>query len=92
MEIRIPVKARDEEEYRTKQKKATYSNIREYVKEHYGIWINSNYIAQVKRSCGLDMRENHNKSKKENPVPMPICPDDKAQYIKEALVYFGVAI
>lgn len=37
------------------------------MKEKYGVNVHTSYIAQVKRMCGLDMGENYNKSKKENP-------------------------
>ena len=40
---------------------------KEYVKDKYGVNVHASYIAQVKRMCGLDMCENYNKSKKENP-------------------------
>ena len=43
--------------------------------------------AQVKRMCGLDMGENYNKSKKENPE-VKQCPQEKVEYIKDALRYF----
>ena len=46
-------------------------------------------IAQVKRMCGLDMGENYNKSKKENPE-VKQCPQEKVEYIKDALRYFKV--
>ena len=39
--------------------------------------------------CGLDMGENYNKSKKENPV-VKQCPQDKVGYIKEALEHYGL--
>ena len=39
----------------TPQEKATYSKIKEYVKEKYGVNVHTSYIAQVKRMCGLDM-------------------------------------
>ncbi len=29
--------------------------------------VHTRYIAEVKRMCGLDMGENYNKSKKDNP-------------------------
>ena len=41
--------------------------MQEYVKNKYGVNVHTSYIAQVKRMCGLDMCENYNKSKKENP-------------------------
>ena len=90
MEIEIPINASDEADYQKEQMTATYPNIKRYVKEHYGVEVHSYYIAQVKRSCGLDMRENYYKARKEKPTPMKICPSDRAEYIKEALAYFGV--
>ena len=88
MEIEIPIEARDEAAYQKEQKKATYTNIKNYIKERYGVEVHSSYIAQVRRSCGLDMRECYNKSKKEIPIRVSQCPDSKAKYIREALVYF----
>ncbi len=41
----------------------------------------------VKRMCGLDMGENYNKSKKENPE-VKQCPQEKVEYIKDALRHF----
>lgn len=63
--------------------------IKEYVKDKYGVNVNISYIAQVKRMCGLDMGENYNKSKKENPE-VKQCPQEKVEYIKDALRYFGL--
>lgn len=51
----------------TPEERATYQKIKVYVKEQYGVNVHTFYIAQVKRMCGLDMGENYNKSKKENP-------------------------
>jgi 23S rRNA (uracil1939-C5)-methyltransferase len=42
---------------------------------------------QVKRMCGLDMGENYNRSKKENPE-VKQCPQEKVEYIKDALRHF----
>ncbi len=88
VEIEIPIEAKDEAEYQKEQKKATYTNIKNYIKERYGVEVHSSYIAQVRRLCGLDMRECYNKSKKEIPVKVSQCPDSKAKYIREALAYF----
>ena len=77
----------DEESNYTPQEKATYSKIKEYVKEKYGVNVHTSYIAQVKRMCGLDMGENYNKSKTENPE-VKQCPQEKVEYIKDALRYF----
>lgn len=79
----------DEESNYTPQEKATYSKIKEYVKDKYGVNVHTSYIAQVKRMCGLDMGENYNKSKKENPE-VKQCPQEKVEYIKDALKHFGL--
>ena len=78
----------DEESNYTPEEKATYSKIKEYVKDKYGVNVYTSYIAQVKRMCGLDMGENYNKSKKENPE-VKQCPQEKVEYIKDALRHFG---
>ena len=77
----------DEESNYTPQEKATYSKIKEYVKDKYGVNVHTSYIAQVKRMCGLDMGENYNKSKKENPE-VKQCPQEKVEYIKDALRHY----
>ena len=77
----------DEESNYTPEEKATYSKIKEYVKDKYGVNVHTSYIAQVKRMCGLDMGENYNKSKKEIPE-VKQCPQEKVEYIKDALRHF----
>ena len=79
----------DEESNYTPEEKATYPKIKEYVKNKYGVHVHTSYIAQVKRMCGLDMGENYNKSKKENPE-VKQCPQEKVEYIKDALRHFGL--
>ena len=79
----------DEESNYTPQEKATYQKIKDYVKDKYGVNVHTSYIAQVKRMCGLDMGENYNKSKKENPE-VKQCPQEKVEYIKDALKHFGL--
>ncbi len=73
----------------TPAEKATYGKIKEYVKEKYGVNVHTRYIAEVKRMCGLDMGENYNISKEENPE-VKHCPQEKVEYIKDALKYYGV--
>lgn len=77
----------DEESNYTPEEKATYQKIKDYVKNKYGVNVHTSYIAQVKRMCGLDMGENYNKSKKENPE-VKQCPQEKVEYIKDALRYY----
>lgn len=79
----------DEESNYTPEEKATYQKIKEYVKDKYGVNVHTSYIAQVKRMCGLDMGENYNKSKKENPE-VKQCPQEKVEYIKDALRHYGL--
>ena len=40
--------------------RATYAEIKEYIKEKYGYSISSLYIAQIKDKLGLDKCENYN--------------------------------
>ena len=79
----------DEESNYTPAERVTYQKIKEYVKEKYGVNVHTSYIAQVKRMCGLDVGENYNKSKKENPE-VKQCPQEKVEYIKDALSNYGV--
>ena len=65
----------------------TYSQIKEYVVEHYGFKVSTLYIAQVKRKLGLPLRENYNLSKGDNIVPQ--VPPAKEAAITEALRYFN---
>ena len=84
--IEVTMEPEEESNY-TPQEKATYSKIKEYVKDKYGVNVHTSYIAQVKRMCGLDMGENYNKSKKEIPE-VKQCPQEKVEYIKDALRHF----
>ena len=86
--IEVTMEPEEESNY-TPQEKATYSKIKEYVKDKYGVNVHTSYIAQVKRMCGLDMGENYNKSKKENPE-VKQCPQEKVEYIKDALKHFNL--
>lgn len=69
------------------QNGATYSQIKAYVLEHTGLKVSSLYISQVKRKCGLDVRQNYNLSKKED-AKVPQCPPEKEVAIMEALKHF----
>ena len=71
------------------EERATYQKIKAYVKDKYGVNVHTSYIAQVKRMCDLDMGENYNKSKKENPE-VKQCPQEKVEYIKDALRYYKI--
>jgi len=66
--------------------KATYEEIKTYVKRAFGFKVSSLYIAQVKQKMGLPMGKNYNISKKGTRVP--ICPPEKEEAILEALRHF----
>ena len=77
----------DELDVTAAETKATYEEIREYVKEHADLNVSNLYIAQVKRKCGIKERQNYNKPKAENPKQLK-CPREKEKAIREALKYF----
>ena len=66
--------------------KATYEEIKTYVKRAFGFKVSSLYIAQVKQKTGLPMGKNYNVSKKGTRVPL--CPPEKEEAILEALRHF----
>lgn len=78
----------DELDVTAAETKATYEEIREYVKEHTGLNVSDLYIAQVKQKCGIKERANYNKPKSEN-SRQPKCPPEKEKAITEALKHFG---
>ena len=67
--------------------KATYAEIRAYVKEKHGLNVSSLYIAQVKRKYGLDVGKAYNKPAK-NKNHVPVCPVEKEVLILDALKHF----
>lgn len=71
------------------EERATYQKIKEYVKNKYGVNVHTRYIAEVKRMCGIDMAETYNKLKKDE-LDVKHCPQEKVEYIKEALYNFGL--
>lgn len=79
----------DELDLTSAETKATYQKIKEYVLKEYGLKVSSLYISQTKRKYGLDVRENYNHSKKENPK-VPRCTSEKEEAILAALKYFAM--
>ena len=67
--------------------KASYAEIKDYIKKNYGVNVTNLYIAQIKRKCGIIERENYNFPKNEN-NRVPVCPPEKEEIIKEALRHF----
>ena len=77
----------DEMDLTAAESKATYEEIKAYVKEQTGLQVSNLYIAQVKRKCGIIERVNYNLSKSED-SRQPKCPPEKEDAIKAALKYF----
>ena len=69
------------------ESKATYAQIKEYVLEKFGLKVSTLYIAQIKKKCGIEMREHYNKSKKDNQA-IPQCTPEKEEAIMDALRHF----
>ena len=79
----------DELDITSAETKATYREIQQYVMKQTGMMVSSLNIAQVRRKCGLDMRENFNLPKSKD-AKQPKCPEKKEKAIREALEYFGM--
>ena len=77
----------DDKDLTSVERKATYKQIQNYVFEKFGFKVSTLYIAQVKRKCGLDVREHYNMSKNEK-QKIPKCPIEKEEAIFDALKYF----
>ena len=77
----------DEMDLTAAESKATYEEIKAYVKEQTGLQVSNLYIAQVKRKCGIIERVNYNLPKAED-SRQPNCPPEKEEAIKTALEYF----
>ena len=54
----------DEMDLTAAESKATYEEIKAYVKEKTGLQVSNLYIAQIKRKCGLEVGQNYNLVKK----------------------------
>lgn len=79
----------DEMDLTSAESKATYDEIKAYVREHAGLNVSKLYIAQTKRKCGIIERENYNLPKSED-SKQPQCPPEKEAAIKDALKRFGM--
>ncbi|MBE6002482.1 MAG: 23S rRNA (uracil(1939)-C(5))-methyltransferase RlmD [Lachnospiraceae bacterium] len=75
----------DELDATSAETKATYAEIRKYVADHNdGMHVSTLYITQVKKKCGVEIRENVWSHKSEN-AKQPQCPPKKEKAIVEAL-------
>lgn len=79
----------DELDATSAELKATYQEIKDYVLKEFGLKVSNLYISQVKRKCGIEVGENYNLPKTENPK-VPQCPKEKEDAIKAALKYYAM--
>ena len=79
----------DELDASSAETKATYQEIKDYVLKEFGLKVSNLYISQIKRKCGIEVGENYNLPKTENPK-VPQCPKEKEDAIKAALKYFAM--
>lgn len=77
----------DELDITAAESKATYEEIKEYILGKFKFKVSTLYIAQIKRKCGIDLRDHYNISKKEN-HKVPQCPPEKEEAILDALKHF----
>ncbi len=76
----------DELDAAAAETKATYEEIKAYVKEKYGLNVSTLNISQAKAKCGITERKCHNKGKPNHKVPN--CPKEKEDAIVEAFKHF----
>ena len=77
----------DELDLTSAESKATYAQIKQYILEKFDLKVSTLYIAQIKKKCGIALREHYNKSKKEKQV-IPQCTPEKEEAIMDALRHF----
>jgi len=77
----------DELDLTSAESKVSYAQIKEYILEKFDLKVSTLYIAQIKKKCGIVLRENYNKSKKEKQV-IPQCTPEKEEAIMDALRHF----
>ena len=77
----------DELDLTSAESKASYAQIKEYILEKFNLKVSTLYIAQIKRKCGIELREHYNKPKKEKQV-IPQCTVEKEEAIMDALRHF----
>ena len=66
---------------------ATYTQIQDYVRKHYGYTPETCWVAHVKELVGLPVRQAHNRR---GIVRVKPCPPEKQEHIRKAFVHFGM--
>lgn len=78
----------DVEKLESKGGTATYTEIKDYIKDKYGLNVSNLYIAQIKDKVGLEKRKNYNPGSGDGKVL--VCPPEKEEAIMDAFRYFGL--
>ena len=79
----------DELDATSAEMKVTYQEIKDYVLKEFGLKVSNLYISQIKRKCGIEVGENYNLPKTENPK-VPQCSKEKEDAIKAAMKHFAM--
>lgn len=77
----------DELDLTSAESKVTYVQIKGYILEKFDLKVSTLYIAQIKKKCGIVLREYYNKLKKERQVILQ-CTPEKEEAIMDALRHF----
>ena len=78
-----------ESEIRLQTKRATYVQIRAWVKEKYGLYVSNLAISQTKERCGLAKGE-YKGSEGAKGHYVPKLKPEKEAAIREAFLWFGI--
>ncbi len=78
----------DVEKLENKGGRATYAEIKDYIKDKYGLNVSSLYIGQIKSKVGMDKRLNYYTGSGEGHVPN--CPPEKEEAILDAFRHFSL--
>ena len=79
----------DELDITSAESKATYQEIKDYVRKEFGLKVSTLHISQIKMKCGIVGGEHYNISQKEN-QKVPQCPKEKEDAIRAALEHFAM--
>ena len=78
----------DVEKLESKGGTATYTEIKNYIQDKYGLNVSNLYIDQIKDKAGLEKRKNYNHGSGDGKVPT--CPPEKEKAIMDAFRHFGL--
>lgn len=83
--VKITMEVKQEDKVNVKP---TYSRIKAYILENYGMKVHTANIAQAKRECGLEPKQAFNRKTEE--VANRPCSKEKMELIKQVFHHFGM--